>query len=85
MNATSPLLDRRALAKYLGIHTRTLDRFKGEGLILHPLGGPGLPKWHVSEVEAWVVNGRPTAEIWARSPERAQWLRRQQSILRTTV
>jgi predicted DNA-binding transcriptional regulator AlpA len=61
-----PLVTKKALAKRLGVSTRTIDRRRSAGDMLEPLGGAGQPRWRPDEVDAWIAAGCPKAGVWTR-------------------
>lgn len=61
-----PLVTKKALAKRLGVSTRTIDRRRSAGDMLDPIGNAGQPRWRLDEVDAWIDAGCPRAEVWTR-------------------
>jgi predicted site-specific integrase-resolvase len=48
------LIDKKTLAKILGISKRTVERWRKVGKIPEPSKNDGRPFWTVKQIEEWV-------------------------------
>jgi len=53
------LISRDEVAKIMGISTRTLDRRRSTGKLIHPTESEGNPRWRLRAVEDWIAAGCP--------------------------
>ena len=66
------LADSSWVASRLGMSARTFRRRRSLGEVLDPLRPSGRPRWLRKEVELWIAEGCPPAEVWRK--RRTRWV-----------
>ena len=60
-------ITKAQFAAILQVSTRTIDRKRSAGEVLAPLNSrSGHPRWSATEVERWLAEGCPRADVWKR-------------------